>query len=191
MVGGGGGSASVERRQILGCKAVDSKSSFCMVLMCQSVQALVLIYVVDVAGTRTHIINESLQVTQDRRVMQEKLLEVFCELDIDKNGELTKEELAQSLNDSQIKDILLKNEIQDEELHWLFEVLDRDGSETLTIEEFVNGVMALKSSEQARDLVSMQYQLFFYTRSVCSTTMMCSCFYFFNLEARSNFNSLS
>ncbi|CAD7970565.1 unnamed protein product [Amoebophrya sp. A120] len=99
------------------------------------------------------------QVQQDRRLMQEKLLEIFCELDIDKNGELSKEELTQSLNDSQIRAILSKNEIQDEELHWLFEVLDRDGSETLTIEEFVNGVMALKSSEQARDLVSMQYTL--------------------------------
>ncbi|CAD7946373.1 unnamed protein product [Amoebophrya sp. A25] len=99
------------------------------------------------------------QVQQDRRIMQEKLLEIFGELDTDKNGELTKEELAQSLNDDQIRAILLRNEIHDEELHWLFEVLDRDGSETLTIEEFVNGVMALKSSEQARDLVSMQYTL--------------------------------
>ncbi len=38
--------------------------------------------------------------------MQEKLLEIFCELDADKNGELTKEELSQSLNDDQIRAIL-------------------------------------------------------------------------------------
>ena len=88
--------------------------------------------------------------------MQERLLGIFYELDIDGNGELTKDELKQSLENPEIIEILAKNDIGEDELAWLFDVLDKDNSETLSISEFVDGVMSLKSSEQARDLVSMQ-----------------------------------
>lgn len=84
------------------------------------------------------------------------MLGIFYELDIDGNGELTKDELKQSLENPEIIEILAKNDIGEDELAWLFDVLDKDNSETLSISEFVDGVMSLKSSEQARDLVSMQ-----------------------------------
>ena len=100
------------------------------------------------------------KVSEDRFAMQEKLLDIFSELDRDKDGVLTKEELEKSLTCNKKVRVLMEREgVDEEELNWIFEVLDADGSGSLSIAEFVDGVMSLKSSEQARDLVSMQSSL--------------------------------
>merc|ERR1719258_345473 len=48
-------------------------------------------------------------------------------------------------------------EIQRNDIEWLFDVLDVDGDNELSVDEFMEGMMALKSSEISRHMFQLQY----------------------------------
>jgi len=80
----------------------------------------------------------------------------------DENGDMT-------LSVQEFKDVMVKNPtvidtleelgINQSEIDWLFETLDSDGSGSLSIDEFVEGVLRCKESELARQLMATQYSL--------------------------------
>lgn len=50
-------------------------------------------------------------------------------------------------------------DIHEHEIDWLFDILDTDGNRILSIDEFVNGMLHVKSSEQSRQLFQVQHAL--------------------------------
>merc|ERR1719316_927491 len=54
---------------------------------------------------------------------------------------------------------LAELDIKTHEIEWLFDILDTDGNRILSIDEFVSGMLHVKSSEQARQLFQVQHSL--------------------------------
>merc|ERR1719310_2672899 len=46
--------------------------------------------------------------------------------------------------------------MEQHDVEWLFEVLDVDGSGSVTIDEFIDGCLNCKASEQSRQLLQLQ-----------------------------------
>lgn len=79
---------------------------------------------------------------------------VFMEIDIDGSGELSKDELYQSLKNTKVEQQLSVLEMKVGELEEVWDVLD-DGDGLLTIKEFCDGIRRMKGDAQAKDVADV------------------------------------
>merc|ERR1719473_848158 len=88
-----------------------------------------------------------------------KLTELFEKADSDESGTLTCDELKAVVGEEGVMETLAELDIKTHEIEWLFDILDTDGNRILSIDEFVSGMLHVKSSEQARQLFQVQHTL--------------------------------
>jgi len=86
----------------------------------------------------------------------EEMGEMFQDIDTEKKGYITREQLAAFVQDENIK-AYLKTRNLDSAVHRLFQVMTQNGDakETLTAEEFMSGMMRLKGSANNADIVML------------------------------------
>jgi Ca2+-binding EF-hand superfamily protein len=82
---------------------------------------------------------------------------IFRDADTDQSGTLTYEELAKHLENPWVKAYFSGLELDPAEAPIIFSLIDRDHDGCLMIEEFVDGIMKLKGTARAVDLVAMLY----------------------------------
>merc|ERR1712014_191948 len=78
-----------------------------------------------------------------------KMQNIFHEFDSEKTGEVTEAQLMQHLQDERMKAQLASMGIEVHEAHGLFNILDTDSSNSLTIEEFLVGLMRIRGQATA------------------------------------------
>jgi len=76
----------------------------------------------------------------------------FREADEDKSGTLSWEEFQKHLANTKVKAYFQALELDVSQAHTLFELLDTDGSDSVTIDEFLDGCLRLKGGAKALDL---------------------------------------
>jgi hypothetical protein len=96
---------------------------------------------------------------EQRHGMMKSLLDLFETADTDESGTLTMEEFNIAMEKDEGVQALKNLDIQRSEVDWLFDVLDVDGDNELSVPEFMEGMMALKSSEIARSMFQLQYSV--------------------------------
>eukprot|EP00930_Biecheleria_cincta_P057825 TRINITY_DN4369_c0_g1_i1.p1 TRINITY_DN4369_c0_g1~~TRINITY_DN4369_c0_g1_i1.p1 ORF type:complete len:695 (+),score=128.58 TRINITY_DN4369_c0_g1_i1:148-2232(+) len=84
---------------------------------------------------------------------------VFEELDVDSSGSLTLDEFEAQLDDEHILSFMSTLELDIDQVRTLLTLLDRDGSGSVDIEEFVEGCLRLKGGAKAMDMAILQYQV--------------------------------
>jgi hypothetical protein len=82
----------------------------------------------------------------ERYLYEERVRGLFHEMDLDLSGTVTWEEFADSLNSPHMEAYLSFIELDTANLYEIFQLLDRDGDETIDIEEFLDGVHDLKGA---------------------------------------------
>jgi hypothetical protein len=92
-----------------------------------------------------------------KRDMMNTLLELFESADTDLSGTLSIEEFNAAMELGDGEKALKALEMQRNDIEWLFEVLDVDGDNELSVDEFMKGMTALKSSEISRNMFQLQY----------------------------------
>ena len=83
---------------------------------------------------------------------------MFDSVDRDKTGQLSLNEFVEFF-DGGMPELLKVLGIGEDELDWLFRILDRDGNEELDIDELLAGLLAVQGSELTRQLFRMQYSV--------------------------------
>jgi len=76
----------------------------------------------------------------------------FREADLDHSGTLSWEEFRQHLEDPKVKAYFQALDLDVSQAHVLFDLLDTDGSDQVTIDEFLDGCMRLKGQARNVDL---------------------------------------
>jgi Ca2+-binding EF-hand superfamily protein len=99
------------------------------------------------------------EVQEHRVAVFEKLTSIFERADADQSGTLTCDELKAIVDQEDVIETLKILEIDPDEIDWLFDILDTDGNRILSIDEFVDGMLHVKASEQARQLFQVQNAL--------------------------------
>ncbi|CAE8583200.1 unnamed protein product, partial [Polarella glacialis] len=79
------------------------------------------------------------------------LASLFLEIDTDGSGQLSAEEFFEALRNKKVVTMLEILEIQHEELHDTWTVLD-DGDGLLTIKEFTSGIRRMRGQAKAKDI---------------------------------------
>merc|ERR1712007_267866 len=109
-------------------------------------------------------VDSSAQVGQDYRtamlqeaenkktVMLEVLRELFHELDSDRSGSLSLEELESRLHDEDLTAHLCILELDPREAKEIFLLLDSDSSGSVSIDEFVDGCLSIIGGAKSRDI---------------------------------------
>eukprot|EP00397_Hematodinium_sp_SG-2012_P013737 GEMP01013958.1.p1 GENE.GEMP01013958.1~~GEMP01013958.1.p1 ORF type:complete len:541 (+),score=66.36 GEMP01013958.1:290-1912(+) len=112
------------------------------------------------------------EVRDRQRLIFEQLHEAFRNADIDSDDGLTISEFRRLVNNNMvIRKLMRELRLRDTELDWLFETMDTDGSGSLNINEFVDGVLRCRESEMARNMMRMQYTIVREMRSFTSQLM--------------------
>jgi hypothetical protein len=99
------------------------------------------------------------QLQDKKRETFTNLLELFEAADTDISGTLTTEEFNAAMERGDGEKALKALEINQTDIEWLFEILDVDGDNELSVDEFMEGMMALKSSEISRHMFQLQYSV--------------------------------
>merc|ERR1712014_153386 len=76
----------------------------------------------------------------------------FHEADVDNSGTLSWEEFSAHLENRKVKAYFQALDLDVSQAHLLFELLDADGSDQVTIDEFLDGCMRLKGQAKSIDL---------------------------------------
>merc|ERR1712224_160635 len=92
-----------------------------------------------------------------------KVREMFLQMDIDGDGQITLEEIAQA--DQSLKEDLLAC-LKADDMVDLFEILDVDGSGELDIHEFVEGITKMTTSDTSVETIMVLKQLKILRREV-------------------------
>jgi Ca2+-binding EF-hand superfamily protein len=80
----------------------------------------------------------------ERDLYKERVRGLFHEMDLDLSGTVSWDEFANSLNSPHMEAYLSFIELDTANIYEIFQLLDRDGDETIDIEEFLDGVHDLK-----------------------------------------------
>jgi len=91
----------------------------------------------------------------DKRHELVKLQMLFDDLDLDQDGELTRDEFDQAFQLPRIKRKIRLLDFEETDLDDLFSILDDDESGKVTVEEFCYGLSQLKGPAKAKDLLVM------------------------------------
>merc|ERR1719221_685646 len=81
-----------------------------------------------------------------------KVRQFFIEADTDKSGTLSWEEFESHMQNTKIKAYFQTLDLDVSQAHLVFELLDADGSNEVTVEEFLEGIMRLKGGARSVDL---------------------------------------
>merc|ERR1712183_581323 len=84
---------------------------------------------------------------------------LFLRAKIDMTGNLTWDEFETLLNSPEMEEYFKTIDVDISEAHGIFELLDIDGSGTLTAEEFISGCMRLNGNAKALDLMVLMDQV--------------------------------
>jgi len=82
----------------------------------------------------------------------ERIKGFFKDADVDKSGTLSWEEFRAHLHDPKVKAYFQSLELDVSQAHVLFELLDADGSNQVTVDEFLDGCLRLKGQARSIDL---------------------------------------
>jgi len=80
------------------------------------------------------------------------LADLFLEIDVDKSGQLTKDEFMGEIHNPKVTQMLDLLDLKAEELIAVWDVLD-DGDGELRIDEFTNGIRRMKGNAKAKDVI--------------------------------------
>jgi len=89
---------------------------------------------------------------KQHEVQTRRIKAFFEEADIDKSGTLSWEEFESHLRNDKVKAYFSSMELDVSQAHDLFELLDADGSDQVTIDEFLEGCMRLKGVARSTEL---------------------------------------
>mmetsp|Transcript_22649 Transcript_22649/g.56522 ORF Transcript_22649/g.56522 Transcript_22649/m.56522 type:complete len:192 (+) Transcript_22649:2-577(+) len=81
----------------------------------------------------------------------------FQEADVDQSGTLSWEEFSAHLQNQKVKAYFQALDLDVSQAHVLFDLLDVDGSDSVTIDEFLEGCMRLKGHARSIDLNMLIY----------------------------------
>eukprot|EP00746_Dinoflagellata_sp_MGD_P000073 gnl/MRDRNA2_/MRDRNA2_100128_c0_seq1.p1 gnl/MRDRNA2_/MRDRNA2_100128_c0~~gnl/MRDRNA2_/MRDRNA2_100128_c0_seq1.p1 ORF type:complete len:545 (+),score=109.41 gnl/MRDRNA2_/MRDRNA2_100128_c0_seq1:214-1848(+) len=112
-------------------------------VICENVQ--------DVASTED--VDLLTEITKKRQERVERLRRVFDNIDLNKDGDMTKAEFNQMLDQPEFMQEMAALQFDQNELRLLFETLDVDFSGTLQIQEFIEGCMEIAGSQQTKSLM--------------------------------------
>jgi len=90
--------------------------------------------------------------------MMNQMRDLFKEVDADKSGTVSWEELKNNIGDDSVKAYFSLLQIEVEEAEGLFHLLDVDESGEVAIEEFIMGCMRLKGAAKSIDLATLLYE---------------------------------
>jgi len=95
---------------------------------------------------------------EKRNTMVEMLGELFVQLDKDRSGKISLEELETQLYDVDVQEYLCVLEIEPEEARDLFKMIDVDNSGEVKIEEFTNGCLKIMGTPRSFDILACLFQ---------------------------------
>jgi len=104
---------------------------------------------------RDFVIQEEME-RNDSQMNQ--MRDLFKEVDEDKSGLITWDELESNLGNERVKGYFSLLGLNAEEAEGLFKLLDIDDSGTVGAEEFIMGCMRLKGTAKSIDLATMLYE---------------------------------
>jgi len=127
--------------------------AFCMVGMLNVVTG---IFVDSAVCTRTE--DEVVECfKEDEKRTSEEVKRIFKEADKDNSGTLSFQELARHLENPWVKAYFSGLDIDPSEAGIIFTLIDTDGSDSVSIDEFVDGTMKLKGHAKSIDVLSMMF----------------------------------
>lgn len=88
---------------------------------------------------------------EQKQIMVEDLKTIFAEADEDCSGHVTWEEFQKHFNRPEVQAYMSVLELRTEEAEKLFNLLDDDGEGSISIDEFLSGVMRLKGGARKID----------------------------------------
>merc|ERR1712039_578258 len=91
------------------------------------------------------------------QVYTERIKTFFQEADLDKSGTLSWDEFKAHLGNHKVRAYFQTLDLDVSQAHVLFELLDTDGSDSVTIDEFLEGCMRLKGQAKSIDLNMLVY----------------------------------
>lgn len=87
----------------------------------------------------------------------EKVKQIFKEADIDCTGTLSFKELVEKLEDPGVKAYFSGLDIDPSEARIIYTLMDTDGDDSVSIDEFVNGTMKLKGQAKSIDVMALMF----------------------------------
>lgn len=102
--------------------------------------------------------DDELMVVQKTRATakyQKQMKSLFTKADVDSNGNLSRDELAQVLGDTGAKTLLAAMDLEVNDTNVLFEFIKSQHSELISIQEFIDGVQRLKGTARSIDVVAL------------------------------------
>jgi hypothetical protein len=121
----------------------------------------------------TGVVSENMIAIRDQMIAEDKhkdeirkatitelLLDLFRKADADNDGTLARDEFTAMIGRPELVKKIQKNtHMNSADMTELFDILDHDGSGTITIEEFMNGFKWLNEPLRAKSLVKLQERL--------------------------------
>jgi voltage-gated sodium channel len=105
----------------------------------------------------SHCKDEELQAKrQYEQQVMDKIMQVFEAADADGDGDLTRDEFLQSLDNAKVARYLHEIGVDVRQAETLFEVLDYDESGCLDLCEFIEGVLRARGEAKAKDVLAVQ-----------------------------------
>jgi hypothetical protein len=94
--------------------------------------------------------------------------DVFEEMDTDDTGFISLEEFARRLDDERVMAYFNSMKLDVSDAETLFTLLDHDNSNSVSIEEFIDGCYKLQGQSRALDLKIMRYEIQ-YIKGICES----------------------
>jgi len=95
----------------------------------------------------------------ERSTLMKRISEIFNEIDANQSGAISKAKLELALEDEYLSSILRCFQLATDDAHLLFELLDRDQSGFLDVEEFIAGCLKMRGPAQAIDIMRAHLQI--------------------------------
>jgi len=88
---------------------------------------------------------------------------LFFALDADASNQIGEDELMEHINDDAVQEFLNCVDMDQHEVHLLFDILDKDGGGNIDFEEFANGMLRMHGTASAKDLllINQEFRSFF------------------------------
>eukprot|EP00929_Paragymnodinium_shiwhaense_P025865 TRINITY_DN15540_c0_g2_i2.p1 TRINITY_DN15540_c0_g2~~TRINITY_DN15540_c0_g2_i2.p1 ORF type:complete len:246 (+),score=60.52 TRINITY_DN15540_c0_g2_i2:145-882(+) len=114
----------------------------------------------DAAATAAKDKSEAIkQQLHDKDEYLKQFRKVFKEIDTDRSGFMTLDELHEHIEDEDLQAYFSHLEIDVRDAWEIFRLLDTDGSGTISMEEFVFGCMKLRGYAKTLDIASISYEV--------------------------------
>jgi hypothetical protein len=95
--------------------------------------------------------------SEDQKRISEEVRRIFHEADVDNSGTLSIDELRAQLHNPWVKAYFSGLEIDCTDANIIFTLIDTDGTQRISIDEFVSGTMKLKGHARSIDVLSLMF----------------------------------